>query len=107
MKSSLWRGVDYPSAPWSGATFAFKEFPRTKTEASMSTALNKFFRETDLFLTPEHKIHSSRHIFEDRLKDAGIDEELRRISMRHAIDRSNTAPADRWSGVRPNCSKSN
>jgi len=53
----------------------------------MSAALNKFFRENDLFPTPKHKIYSFRHTFEDRLKEAGIDEELRRILMGHAIDR--------------------
>jgi hypothetical protein len=34
-----------------------------------------------LFPTPKHKIYSFRHTFEDRLKEAGIDEELRRILM--------------------------
>jgi integrase len=56
-------------------------------EASMSAALNKFFRENDLFPTPNHVIYSFRHMFEDRLKEAGIDDELRRLLMGHAIDR--------------------
>jgi integrase len=65
-----------------------KGFPRYKDkEASMSAALNKFFRENDLFPTPDHKIYSFRHMFEDRLKEAGIDDELRRLLMGHAIDR--------------------
>ena len=65
-----------------------KGFPRYKDkESSMSSALNKFFRENALFPTPKHKIYSFRHTFEDRLKEAGIDEELRRILMGHAIDR--------------------
>jgi integrase len=65
-----------------------KGFPRYKEkESSMSSALNKFFRENALFPTPKHKIYSFRHTFEDRLKEAGIDEELRRILMGHAIDR--------------------
>jgi integrase len=63
-------------------------FPRYKDkEASMSGALNKFFRENNLFPTPDHKIYSFRHTFEDRLKEAGIDDELRRLLMGHAIDR--------------------
>jgi integrase len=63
-------------------------FPRYKDkEASMSGALNKFFRENKLFPTPNHKIYSFRHTFEDRLKEAGIDDELRRLLMGHAIDR--------------------
>jgi integrase len=65
-----------------------KGFPRYKDkEASMSAALNKFFRENKLFPTPDHKIYSFRHTFEDRLKEAGIDDELRRLLMGHAIDR--------------------
>ena len=65
-----------------------KGFPRYKEkESSMSSALNKYFRENRLFPTPKHKIYSFRHTFEDRLKEAGIDEELRRILMGHAIDR--------------------
>jgi integrase len=65
-----------------------KGFPRYKDrEGAMSTALNKFFRTNKLFPTPKHKIYSFRHTFEDRLKEAGIDEELRRILMGHAIDR--------------------
>lgn len=65
-----------------------KGFPRYKDrESAMSTALNKFFRTNKLFPTPEHKIYSFRHTFEDRMKEAGIDDELRRILMGHAIDR--------------------
>jgi integrase len=65
-----------------------KGFPRYKDkEASMSSALNKFFRENELFPTLNHKIYSFRHTFEDRLKEAGIDDELRRLLMGHAIDR--------------------
>ena len=63
-------------------------FPRYKDkESSMSAALNKFFRENKLFPTPKHTIYSFRHAFEDRLKEAGVDDELRRILMGHAIDR--------------------
>jgi integrase len=63
-------------------------FPRYKDkEASMSGALNKFFRENNLFPTPAHKIYSFRHTFEDRLKEGGIDDELRRLLMGHAIGR--------------------
>jgi integrase len=65
-----------------------KGFPRYKDkEASMSGALNKFFRENKLFPTSDHKIYSFRHTFEDRLKEAGVDDELRRLLMGHAIDR--------------------
>jgi hypothetical protein len=40
------------------------------------------------------QIHSFRDTFEDWLKEAGIDEELRQIPMGPAIDRP-----DRWNGV--------
>ena len=74
------------------ALAAMKKFPRgfpryKDKEASMSGALNKFFRGNKLFPTPDHKIYSFRHTFEDRLKEAGIDDELRRLLMGHAIDR--------------------
>ena len=65
-----------------------KGFARYKDrEASLSTALNKFFRENKLFPSPRHSIYSFRHTFEDRLKEANIDDELRRLLMGHAIDR--------------------
>jgi hypothetical protein len=66
----------------------------------------KFFRENGLFPTPDHKIYSFRHTFEDRLKEAGIDDELWRLLMGHAIDRSEYALADRSNGVRAKCGKS-
>jgi len=74
------------------ALAAMKKFPKgfsryKDKEASMSNALNKFFRENELFPTTDHKIYSFRHAFEDRLKEAGIDDELRRLLMGHAIDR--------------------
>jgi integrase len=81
------------AVPLIGMAFAAMEkfpkgFPRYKDkEAGMSSALNKFFRENELFPTPNHKIYSFRHTFEDRLKEAGVDDELRRLLMGHAIDR--------------------
>ncbi|WP_425375535.1 integrase [Rhizobium azibense] len=63
-------------------------FPRYKNnEASMSNALNKFFRDNGLFPTTKHKIYSLRHSFEDRMKVAGFDTELRMMLMGHSIDR--------------------
>jgi integrase len=65
-----------------------KGFPRYKEkETSMSNALNKFFRQNLLFPTPKHKIYSFRHSFEDRMKVAGLDTELRKMLMGHTIDR--------------------
>jgi integrase len=63
-------------------------FPRYRNrEGELSGTLNKFFKDNKLFPTSQHKIYSFRHAFEDRMKEAGLDEELRRILMGHAIDR--------------------
>ncbi|EKF20185.1 DUF6538 domain-containing protein [Nitratireductor pacificus] len=63
-------------------------FPRYRNrENELSAALNKFFRANKLFPTAQHKIYSFRHTFEDRMKEGGLDEELRRILMGHTIDR--------------------
>jgi integrase len=56
-------------------------------ENSLSGALNAYFRENKLFPTPGHKIYSFRHSFEDRMKNGGLDAELRKILMGHTIDR--------------------
>ncbi|MGU3574538.1 hypothetical protein ACLBWZ_03350 [Brucellaceae bacterium C25G] len=37
--------------------------------------------------TESDKIYSLHHAFEDRMKNAGLDHELRRILMGHTIDR--------------------
>lgn len=63
-------------------------FPRyLDKEDSLSGALNKFFKENGLFPTSDHKIYSLRHAFEDRMKVAGLDTELRMILMGHSNDR--------------------
>lgn len=63
-------------------------FPRYRNrENDLSAALNKFFRTNGLFPTPAHKIYSFRHSFEDRMKEGGFDDELRKLLMGHAIDR--------------------
>lgn len=63
-------------------------FPRYRNrENDLSAALNKFFRENDLFPSRKHTIYSFRHSFEDRMKIAGLDPELRMILMGHSIDR--------------------
>lgn len=63
-------------------------FPRYKDkETVLSNTLNKFFRDNELFPTENHTIYSLRHAFEDRMKNAGLDHELRRILMGHTIDR--------------------
>jgi integrase len=63
-------------------------FPRYRNrELSLSGALNNYFKDNSLFPSPRHKIYSFRHSFEDRMKEAGLDDELRRILMGHTIDR--------------------
>jgi integrase len=63
-------------------------FPRYREkEGSMSAAANLYFKHNGLFPTNDHKLYSLRHSFEDRMKESGIDEELRRILMGHAIER--------------------
>lgn len=63
-------------------------FPRYRNrENELSAALNKFFKANKLFPTPSHKIYSFRHSFEDRMKEANLDDELRRILMGHSIER--------------------
>lgn len=65
-----------------------KGFPRyVESSNGLSQLLMKYFRTHGLFPTPQHRIYSLRHSFEDRMKDAGVDEELRRILMGHALDR--------------------
>ena len=63
-------------------------FPRYRNrENDLSATLNKYLRENKLFPTKEHKVYSFRHSFEDRMKDGGLEDELRRILMGHTIDR--------------------
>ncbi|WP_348641981.1 integrase [Mesorhizobium sp. B2-7-3] len=63
-------------------------FPRYKDrEASLSALLNKHFETHKLFPTDKHTVYSLRHSFEDRMKNARLDEELRRMLMGHTIDR--------------------
>lgn len=64
-------------------------FPKYRDkEDAFSAAANKFCRENKLLPTPKHSIYSLRHSFEDRMKEAGIDAEMRRILMGHTIDRA-------------------
>ena len=63
-------------------------FPRYRDKPDvLSATLNKYFKENGLLPTPKHSIYCFRHTFEDRMKEAGIDYELRCELMGHAIDR--------------------
>jgi integrase len=59
-------------------------FPRYHDKSnSFSAALGAAFNRRGLFETPRHVIYSFRHSFEDRMKEAGIDFELRCLLMGH------------------------
>jgi integrase len=63
-------------------------FPRYFDQSSnLSANLMKYFRARELFPSDEHTIYSLRHSFEDRMKEGGLDDELRRTLMGHTIDR--------------------
>lgn len=63
-------------------------FPRYRNrENDLSAALNKFLRENKLFPSSRHTLYSFRHSFEDRMKNAGIEDELRRLLMGHTVER--------------------
>ena len=50
---------------------------------SFSAAASAAFSRRKLFETQDHVIYSFRHAFEDRMKEAGIDFELRMLLMGH------------------------
>ncbi|MCQ8186447.1 DUF6538 domain-containing protein [Parvularcula maris] len=65
-------------------------FPKyhDKTNA-FSAALGAAFKRRKLFETTDHVIYSFRHSFESRMKEAGVDYELRCLLMGHDIKRPN------------------
>lgn len=56
-------------------------------ENDLSATLNKFLRSNALLPTKAHTVYSFRHSFEDRMKEGGLDDELRRLLMGHTVDR--------------------
>ncbi|AEH88148.1 tyrosine-type recombinase/integrase [Mesorhizobium opportunistum] len=63
-------------------------FPRYRNrENELSATLNHFLRANSLLPTKAHTVYSFRHSFEDRMKEAGLDDELRRLLMGHTVDR--------------------
>jgi integrase len=59
-------------------------FPKYHDKSnSFSAALGAAFDRRGLFESPRHVIYSFRHSFEDRMKEAGIDFELRCLLMGH------------------------
>ena len=63
-------------------------FPKYRDRsASLSATLLKSFRVNGLFPSDDHRIYSIRHSFENRMKEAEIDYELRCILMGHRTGR--------------------
>jgi integrase len=63
-------------------------FPRYfDKESSWSALVNKYLGNNGLKETTGHTTYSLRHSFEDRMKEAGVDEELRKILMGHSNER--------------------
>ncbi len=59
-------------------------FPKYHDKSnSFSAAASAAFTRRKLFETPGHVIYSFRHSFEDRMKEAGLDYELRMLIMGH------------------------
>lgn len=54
---------------------------------SFSATANKFLFENGLLETDRHTVYSLRHSFEDRMKSARIDTEIRIMLMGHKLDR--------------------
>lgn len=70
----------------------FKRFPNgfpryREKEESLSQLVNKYLRNNGLAPTPRHTLYGLRHSMEDRMKEAGIGDDLRRILLGHRIDR--------------------
>ncbi|MEP1934973.1 MAG: DUF6538 domain-containing protein [Roseibium sp.] len=56
-------------------------------ENGFSAAAMKHLRRTGLLPSDTHRVYSLRHSFESRMKEAGLDYELRCLLMGHAIKR--------------------
>ena len=62
-------------------------FPKYRDNPSLSGTMNKYLKENGLRQTPKHVAYSVRHSFEDRLRQAKIDERLRSELFGHAYYR--------------------
>jgi integrase len=71
---------------------AFTQFPKgfpryREREEAASALINKYLRQNKLVPSAAHTLYSFRHSFEDRMKEAGIGDEMRRILFGHRRDR--------------------
>jgi len=63
-------------------------FPRYRDkENGFSATMMKHLRRRGLLPSDRHVVYSLRHSFEDRLKSAHVDDEMRRLLMGHSIGR--------------------
>lgn len=63
-------------------------FPRYRDkEDTLSATLMKHLRAKKLLPTAAHKVYSTRHSFEKRMLEAGLDYEFRKAHLGHSIDR--------------------
>ena len=82
------REIPLVGAALEAARRAPKGFPHYHDKTnSFSAALSAAFKRRGLFETPDHVAYSFRHAFENRMKEAGIDYELRCLLMGHEHDR--------------------
>jgi len=62
-------------------------FPRYRDKPDLSSTLNKFMRENGLMESSRHVVYSLRHAFEDRLRQARVDDRIRAELFGHAYHR--------------------
>lgn len=63
-------------------------FPRYKErEEALSALVNKYLRNNGLVPTATHTMYGLRHSMEDRMKEAGLGDDLRRMLLGHRVDR--------------------
>ncbi|MEO8683444.1 MAG: DUF6538 domain-containing protein [Devosia sp.] len=70
----------------------FKLFPSgfphfREREELASASINKYMRNNGLMPTPKHTLYGLRHSLEDRMKEADLSDDLRRMLLGHRIDR--------------------
>ena len=70
----------------------FKKFPNgfpryRDNEEAASAAINKYLRENELMPTGKHTLYGFRHSLEDRMKLAGLGDDVRRMLLGHKVNR--------------------
>lgn len=63
-------------------------FPRYRDkEEAASAAINKYLRENELMPSGKHTLYGFRHSLEDRMKLAGLGDDVRRMLLGHKVNR--------------------